>query len=103
MGRRVELMVAILLNPDGSRTEFPPKNGTGPYTYLELQLRFFGIGNMGLQDLYGFRMFFHEDGEKLFLTYNPYAAAMLTAHLKDVRAIFGPVIIMPTEEMQKLS
>ena len=96
-------MPAILLNPDGSRTEFTPKNGTGPYTYLELQLRFFGIGNMGLQDLYGFRMFFHQDGEEFFLPYNPYATAMLTVYLKDVRAIFGPVIIMPTEEMQKLS
>jgi hypothetical protein len=96
-------MVAILLNPDCSRAEYPPKNGTGPYTYLEFQMRICGIGRMGLQDLYGFRMFFHEEGEELFLPYNPYATAMLTAHLKDVRAIFGTVAIVPKEEMQSLS
>ncbi len=93
-------MSAILLHPDGSHAELPPKKH-GCYTYLELQTKM-GIGHMGLQDLYGFRMFFHEEGEELFLPYNPYATAMLTAYLKDVRAIFGTVIIVPLEEMQKL-
>ncbi len=92
-------MAAIWLLPDGSRKELQRREPGKPYRYLDLQLSM-GMGRMGIQDFYGFRMFFNQEGEDLFLQYNPYATAMLTTHLKDVRAIFGPVIIVPFEELE---
>ena len=100
-------MPALMLYPDGSRTEFSPENGRH-YKMLELNLRF-GLGHITIVNLYGFLFVYNLEGEELFSSsggsvvayaYNPHASAILTTHLKAVHAIFGPVIFVPMEEME---
>ena len=100
-------MPALILFANGERKEHPPKNGKY-YKAVELQLAF-GLGRMGVINLYGFLFLYNREAEDLFAAsgetatvyaYNPHASAILTTHLKDVPAIFGPVILVPREETE---